>query len=158
MDILTVFEAAHTPLTLEEVKEYSGVMFSDDRFNALIRSGDIQKVPGVDNLYWALPSSMKKRSTYKKCPSPIRTTERSSLIKDITNFREKLITITHECDELNLKKDTFPTKEQEDAHIQRLHDYNELKDIGTTIIGRIAEQEGVQTKDVYERYGLNNDD
>lgn len=158
MDILTVLEAAHAPLTLHEIKEYCGVMFSEDRLNSLIRSGDIKQVPGVDDLYWCVPSNMKKQSSFKKCPSPIKTTERSSLIKDITNFRERLITITRENNELILKKDTFPTKKQEDDHIQRLHDYNELKDYGMSVIGHIAEIEGAQTKEIYERYGLTEDD
>lgn len=158
MDILTALEAAHSPLTLDEIKEYCGLMFSKDRLDSLLRSGDVKQVPGLDDVYWCVPPFLRKRNSYKKCASPMRNADRSSLIRDITNFREKLDTVSHECDLLLLKKDTFPTQEQIDAHIQRFHDYNEIKDIGMLIIGHLAEIEKVQNKEIYEQYGLNEKD
>ncbi|RUS89451.1 hypothetical protein EGW08_002748 [Elysia chlorotica] len=40
------------------------------------------------------------------------------------------------------------------THIDKLHEYNEIKDVGQMVLGRIAVIEGVQTKDLYKRYGL----
>ncbi|XP_059162651.1 DNA repair protein SWI5 homolog [Physella acuta] len=40
------------------------------------------------------------------------------------------------------------------THIDKLHEYNEIKDVGQIILGRLANLEGLQTKDMYERYGL----
>lgn len=39
-------------------------------------------------------------------------------------------------------------------HIMLLHDYNEIKDIGTGIIGIIADQRGVRIVDVMEELGV----
>lgn len=39
-------------------------------------------------------------------------------------------------------------------HIRILHEYNELKDIVQSILGRLAEVEGTTTKQMYIKYGL----
>lgn len=41
-----------------------------------------------------------------------------------------------------------------DRHIRLLHDYNEVKDAAQMLMGKLAEKEGVCTKDMYGRYGL----
>ena len=43
-------------------------------------------------------------------------------------------------------------------HIQKLHDYNDLKDAGQALLGKLAELEGVTTRDMYEKYGLKVED
>jgi hypothetical protein len=43
-------------------------------------------------------------------------------------------------------------------HIQELHDYNDLKDAGQALLGRLAEIEGITTRDMYKRYNLETDD
>jgi len=43
-------------------------------------------------------------------------------------------------------------------HVTQLHDYNEIKDVAQMVLGRIAVNEGVTTKDLYERYQLSIDD
>lgn len=40
------------------------------------------------------------------------------------------------------------------AHIDKLHEYNEVKDMGQILLGKIAEVEGTTTAAVYERFGL----
>jgi len=39
-------------------------------------------------------------------------------------------------------------------HIDRLHRYNDVKDLAQAIIGRIAVIEGVTTKELYPRFDL----
>jgi hypothetical protein len=43
-------------------------------------------------------------------------------------------------------------------HIQLLHRYNEIRDIGTGLMGIIAENRGVRVKDMYEEFGVGLDD
>ncbi|KAF9313596.1 swi5-like zinc finger protein [Podila horticola] len=45
-----------------------------------------------------------------------------------------------------------------DQHIQQLHDYNEIKDVGQVILGKCAELEGTTIKKQYENYGLDSTD
>ncbi len=44
------------------------------------------------------------------------------------------------------------------THITKLHQYNELKDIGQMLIGAIAVKSGVTTKQIYEKFGLEFED
>jgi len=39
-------------------------------------------------------------------------------------------------------------------HLNRLHLYNDLKDIGTSLIGGISNATGTTTKQLYERFDL----
>ncbi|XP_060572016.1 DNA repair protein SWI5 homolog [Ruditapes philippinarum] len=43
-------------------------------------------------------------------------------------------------------------------HIDKLHEYNEIKDVGQLVLGRLANLEGVRSKDLYDQYGLNLED
>eukprot|EP01095_Lingulamoeba_sp_RSL-Kostka_P012805 TRINITY_DN5136_c0_g1_i1.p1 TRINITY_DN5136_c0_g1~~TRINITY_DN5136_c0_g1_i1.p1 ORF type:complete len:152 (+),score=40.95 TRINITY_DN5136_c0_g1_i1:41-457(+) len=43
-------------------------------------------------------------------------------------------------------------------HIIRLHNYNDAKDGGQKLIGKLAEMEGVCTRDLYPRFGLELED
>ncbi|XP_077137608.1 DNA repair protein SWI5 homolog [Ranitomeya variabilis] len=48
--------------------------------------------------------------------------------------------------------------EELDEHISLLHEYNELKDTGQMLLGRLAAVRGVTTKDLYAEFGLDLDD
>lgn len=39
-------------------------------------------------------------------------------------------------------------------HIDKLHEYNEVKDIGQLLLGKLAEVEGTTTASLYQRFGL----
>ncbi|PRP74664.1 hypothetical protein PROFUN_13711 [Planoprotostelium fungivorum] len=43
-------------------------------------------------------------------------------------------------------------------HLQMLHDYNDAKDAGQMLLGRLAVMEGLTTKDMYQQYGLELED
>jgi hypothetical protein len=43
-------------------------------------------------------------------------------------------------------------------HIQRLHRYNEIRDVGQGLIGMIADQRGVRIVDCQEEFGVGTGD
>ncbi|XP_030598127.1 DNA repair protein SWI5 homolog [Archocentrus centrarchus] len=43
-------------------------------------------------------------------------------------------------------------------HIDKLHEYNDIKDIGQSLLGRIAALRGTTTRDLYTHFGLELDD
>nr|XP_020461673.1 DNA repair protein SWI5 homolog isoform X1 [Monopterus albus] len=48
--------------------------------------------------------------------------------------------------------------EELDHHIAKLHEYNDIKDIGQSLLGRIAALRGTTTRDLYSHFGLELDD
>jgi hypothetical protein len=50
-------------------------------------------------------------------------------------------------------------REEDITHyIDLLHRYNDLKDAGQAMLGKLAELEGTTTRAMYERFGLDADD
>ncbi|XP_048774543.2 DNA repair protein SWI5 homolog isoform X2 [Ostrea edulis] len=95
-------------------------------------------------------------STTFKSPVPSKKASDDTTKKGVDeNLEKKLEAINSEIAELEnrgLKIEMLQT------HIDKLHHYNELKDCGQVILGRIAVFEGVRTKDIYPRYNLLLDD
>uniref|UniRef100_A0A665WV46 DNA repair protein SWI5 homolog n=1 Tax=Echeneis naucrates TaxID=173247 RepID=A0A665WV46_ECHNA len=48
--------------------------------------------------------------------------------------------------------------EELEHHIDKLHEYNDIKDIGQSLLGRIAALRGTTTRDLYSHFGLDLDD
>lgn len=44
------------------------------------------------------------------------------------------------------------------SQIDLLHQYNDMKDVGQLLLGRLAELEGKTTKELYSHYGLDVND
>jgi hypothetical protein len=154
MDVLTVIEAAKAPISLSEIKEFCGVAYSEDRLDSLVHSGEVQIVEGTKDIYWSPPPSLKGRTTLNKVFSPGKVEEKSKTIRQIVDLRSKLISLTQEFDILNSKKSEFVSPDLLKQHINRLHKYNELKDIGQLLIGKIAEMDGKSISSVYEDFDL----
>ncbi|KAJ1941715.1 swi5-like zinc finger protein [Linderina pennispora] len=45
-----------------------------------------------------------------------------------------------------------------DAHIERLHRYNDIKDAGQILFGKLADVQGKLVKDMYSAYSVDLDD
>ncbi|XP_019727549.1 DNA repair protein SWI5 homolog isoform X2 [Hippocampus comes] len=45
-----------------------------------------------------------------------------------------------------------------DCHIDMLHEYNDIKDIGQSLLGRLAALRGTTTRDLYSHFGLELED
>ncbi|XP_056875649.1 DNA repair protein SWI5 homolog isoform X2 [Takifugu flavidus] len=56
-----------------------------------------------------------------------------------------------------LEAEGYNEKELE-HHINMLHEYNDIKDIGQALLGRIAALRGTTTRDLYSHFGLELDD
>lgn len=153
MDISTVLEASNSILSYDELKEYCGSMFSDERLKNLIHYGEVQEVLGCTKLYWYVQSSKRKRNANMLINTQTHF-ERTVLIKQIQEFRQKLNAVSKELNFLLLRKDEFPTQQQLNLHMQRLHIFNETKDIGQTVLGYISEIEHKKLYDLYIEYSL----
>ena len=130
-------------------------MYNEERFQSLLRSGDISEV--CDGIYWAVPDHLKKRKVGCKQSMGIKKIDRPTLIKQIKELRGRLYGIQKEMDVYNGKKDELPTQEDYDAHIKRLHKFNEIKDVGEMLIGKLAEMRHVKVEELYDEYSLPRD-
>jgi hypothetical protein len=55
--------------------------------------------------------------------------------------------------------DLYRAREKPPADlIEKLHDYNDMKDAGQALLGYLAQLEGTTTKQMYRKFGLNMDD
>jgi hypothetical protein len=158
MDIATALEAARAPLSLSELKEFCGSMFSDQRLELLLRSGDVKSVPNISDVYWSVPIALRKKTALRRSQPPMKPPERIKCMSDIVALRSKLQTVSQELDCLLMKKDQFPTEEQIKEHMDRLHRYNEQKDIGQGLLGHLAEIKNCKVQKMYEEYGLDEND
>ncbi|XP_069093074.1 DNA repair protein SWI5 homolog [Pleurodeles waltl] len=64
---------------------------------------------------------------------------------DLDNEMQQLMAEGYRVDEL-------------DQHIALLHEYNDLKDVGQLLMGRLAVLRGVTTKDLYKEFDLDVED
>ncbi|XP_072015493.1 uncharacterized protein [Amphiura filiformis] len=60
--------------------------------------------------------------------------------------------------EINALKTEGLEEAELQIHMRKMHEYNELKDMGQMLLGKIAFIEGVTTKDLYNKYGLDLED
>ena len=72
------------------------------------------------------------------------------LSKDIEELRDTMKGLEEEIEALSVEY----SEEELQEHIDKLHEYNEVKDIGQLLLGKLAEVEGTTTSSLYQRFGL----
>lgn len=100
---------------------------------------------------------MSSKGANQQFKSPFQSghAPRISASSDTGRMKVRLQNLQAEID--SLKKEGLKEEELK-THIDKLHEYNEIKDVAQMVLGRIATLEGVRTKDLYAKYGLNLDD
>lgn len=76
------------------------------------------------------------------------------LAEEVEKLREKLEKVEEERSTL---EENY-SEEELQGHIDKLHEYNEVKDMGQLLLGKLAEIEGTTTTALYEQFGLELDD
>lgn len=90
-------------------------------------------------------------SPFKQCT---RAEPNTQLLSEVESLKLKLSETEKEIASL---AEEYSEHELQD-HIQKLHEYNEIKDIGQILLGKLAEMEGLTTSHLYQRYDLTLDD
>ncbi|XP_048969750.1 DNA repair protein SWI5 homolog [Canis lupus dingo] len=80
---------------------------------------------------------------------------KDSLRLDIQKLKEKRDLLDKEITQLI--SEGYSVDELED-HISQLHEYNDIKDIGQMLLGKLAMIRGVTTKELYPEFGLEMND
>lgn len=78
-----------------------------------------------------------------------------NLQREIAELKQKEASLDKEIEQLEAEGYGI---EELDKHISLLHEYNELKDTGQMLLGRLAVLRGVTTKDLYAEFGLDLED
>ena len=74
------------------------------------------------------------------------------IVADVKIAKEKLYNLECQLQMFSNKDDRLQ------FYISKLHEYNEIKDTGITLIGKLAEVEFLTTADLYEIFGLQIED
>ncbi|XP_074628777.1 DNA repair protein SWI5 homolog [Acropora palmata] len=103
-------------------------------------------------------SSSKLRRPFK---SPLHSMRQNASIEDkpllldeVRCLEEKLEVLNKQIKELSEEY----CEEELQEHIDKLHEYNEIKDVGQLLIGKLAEIDGTTTKAMYQEFGLDLED
>ncbi|XP_045737841.1 DNA repair protein SWI5 homolog [Mirounga angustirostris] len=80
---------------------------------------------------------------------------KDSLHLDIQKLKEKRDLLDKEITQLI--SEGYNVDELED-HISQLHEYNDIKDVGQMLLGKLAVIRGVTTKELYPEFGLDMND
>uniref|UniRef100_A0A2K5E9R5 DNA repair protein SWI5 homolog n=1 Tax=Aotus nancymaae TaxID=37293 RepID=A0A2K5E9R5_AOTNA len=82
-------------------------------------------------------------------------TSEESLHLDIQKLKEKRDMLDKEISQFI--SEGYSVDELED-HITQLHEYNDIKDVGQMLMGKLAVIRGVTTKELYPEFGLDMND
>uniref|UniRef100_A0A8D2FR49 DNA repair protein SWI5 homolog n=1 Tax=Theropithecus gelada TaxID=9565 RepID=A0A8D2FR49_THEGE len=82
-------------------------------------------------------------------------TSEESLHLDIQKLKEKRDMLDEEISQFI--SEGYSVDELED-HITQLHEYNDIKDVGQMLMGKLAVIRGVTTKELYPEFGLDMND
>ena len=87
--------------------------------------------------------------------TPVKKTRSEPTEADIETLKAE---IEQQKAEIESFKNEGIEVEELQLYIEKLHDYNDVKDAGQLIIGRLAVQLQTTTKEVYPQFGLNLND
>ena len=73
---------------------------------------------------------------------------------DVARLKDQLERVESEIAELS--QDYH--EEELQQYIDHLHEYNEIKDVGQMLLGKLAEVQGTTTAQLYQQFDLNLDD
>ncbi|XP_028319104.1 DNA repair protein SWI5 homolog [Gouania willdenowi] len=99
----------------------------------------------------------KPKSVHSKFKSPLQVTQRAQIspaeeVAELQRTRDQL-----DAEIAQLEAEGCRVEELE-HQIDMLHEYNDIKDIGQSLLGRIAAIRGATTRDLYMHFGLELDD
>ncbi|KAM7393035.1 hypothetical protein PAMA_007924 [Pampus argenteus] len=99
----------------------------------------------------------KFKKVHSNFKSPLQVTGIAKVspeeeVAELERSREKL-----DADIAQLEAEGYRVEELE-HHIDMLHEYNDIKDIGQSLLGRIAALRGTTTRDLYSHFGLELED
>uniref|UniRef100_A0A8C0WVT6 DNA repair protein SWI5 homolog n=1 Tax=Castor canadensis TaxID=51338 RepID=A0A8C0WVT6_CASCN len=80
---------------------------------------------------------------------------RSSCILTLKKLKDKRDMLEKEIDQLI--SEGYSVDELDD-HISQLHEYNDIKDVGQMLLGKLAVIRGVTTKELYPEFDLDLND
>lgn len=97
----------------------------------------------------------------KPIPTPARTVRRPPklhstkiTLASVKKLKQELKDVERDICSLGAEY----CEEELQSHIDKLHMYNEVKDVGQILLGKLAEVEGVTTTQLYQRFGLELED
>ena len=145
--------------TLNEKSEHSSIkhQFKTPVLKASIRQPSSKscqpfKSPAVVQRSNTSVTPIRPSSRTNSSPNPEAQCHETpaKLAREILTLKSELKQVEEEVAELT--KDYHVQELQ--SHIDTLHEYNEIKDAGQTLLGKLAEVEGTTTACLYNRYGL----
>ncbi|KAJ3154151.1 swi5-like zinc finger protein [Geranomyces michiganensis] len=128
--------------------------------DSLLTAGQIARrtIPKTDIVVYWIPPGLSVTPVASPA-RPLRLKAEEVLSREIANLRAKIAELEDEG--RAIEADLIPGTDVEAenaAHIKRLHDYNEVKDTGQMLLGKLAECEGTTTRSMYKRFDLAVDD
>lgn len=158
--VLKFLDAQQRPVLREEiianVKEASDTLISE-AINRLLQTQKINTfcVP-LDNLQKELYFFWINRKKSNISVEQDRQKVAADSVSDsIAMLKKQIAELDKEIEEL--EKAGAREKPPADL-IEKLHDYNDMKDAGQALLGCLAQLEGTTTKQMYRKFGLNMDD
>ncbi|XP_076614791.1 DNA repair protein SWI5 homolog [Chaetodon auriga] len=100
-------------------------------------------------------SKFKKVHSSFKSPLQVSETAKVSRAEEVAELERRREQLDTEI--AQLEAEGYRVEELE-RHIDMLHEYNDIKDIGQSLLGRIAALRGTTTRDLYSHFGLELDD